>query len=172
MFKAKLIEDKTYYRRRNTQLILFMLAAIPAGLIISSLDAPLWVTILVLAIYVLSFFLMFNNQKVLSAMLGKRWIEIDEEALRIKTDKGKILQSFKINALEKIIVKDHYAMPNENLKDMAAELKGHPKMNYLIITSNDEDIRFDFEIDSYFMADQLHKTIQYWNNKGHVIETA
>jgi len=172
MFKAKLIDDKTYYHRRNKQMVLFLLLTIPVGLLPAALEAPPWATILVLGAYITTFIFMVNNQKLMLSNLGTRLIEIDGEELRVKSNKGKLLQSFEINSLQKISVKDAYGIPNDNLKDMAFEIVGNPKMNYVILTANDQNFRFDFEIDSYYMTDQLIDVIQHWKTKGYTIETA
>lgn len=170
MFKAKLIENESYYKLRSKQLLLFLLPAIPLGLIISFYQIPIWITVIIIGIYILATVLMIRNQKRINSVLGNKLIEIDEEEIRIRSKKGIQSETFNLSAVDKIILKSEYSMPQETLKEVGKELTGNTKKNYLILQQNNQSKRLDFEVDSYYMINQLNKIIENWKVKGYNIE--
>lgn len=167
MFKAKLIEDKTYYRLRRRQLLFLLLPAIPFGILVNFFDLPIWLTTIGLGAYILILYFGVKNQKGMFSLLGNRIIEIDYDAIRIKSKNGMSLESFDPNSVQLIRIKESYNIPNEKVKDMTREAKGNPTTNYISILTNDQELRFDFELDSYYMITQLDKVISHWKNKGY-----
>jgi len=111
-----------------------------------------------------------KKSKQLSLVLGNRLIEIKIDEIRIKSKKGIEEETIKLNKLEKIILKDEYSMPQETIKEIGQELTGKTKQNYIIIHQNNKKRQFDFEIDSYYMINQLNKLIESWKMKGYNIE--
>ncbi|PHN01293.1 hypothetical protein [Flavilitoribacter nigricans] len=170
MFKAKLIENKKYYRLRSKQLVLMLLPSIPIGLIVNFYQIPIWVTVLMIGLYIVAIILMARNQKQITANLGNKIIEIDEEAIRIKSKKGVEDELISLNEVEKIILKDEYSMPQGTIREVGQELTGKTKQNYLIIYQDSRKRQLDFEVDSYFMVNQLNKLIEIWKMKGYNIE--
>ena len=170
MFKAKLIKNKNYYKLRRKQLLLMFLSPIPMGLLVNFYQIPIWVTILMIGLYIAAIILLARNQKQLSLVLGNRLIEIKIDEIRIKSKKGIEEETIKLNKLEKIILKDEYSMPQETIKEIGQELTGKTKQNYIIIHQNNKKRQFDFEIDSYYMINQLNKLIESWKMKGYNIE--
>ena len=169
MFKAKLIEEADYYRLRRKHLILFLLIAIPTGILANFYELPLWLTIIGLIVYVLFFAFAIRNQKGMSSLLGHRMIEIDEDEIRIKTKNGKDVETFSPKSLTRIIVKEKYTIPHESMSDLTKEAKGKPTINYISIHSNQKEHRFDFELDSHYMISQLEKVISGWKSHGYQV---
>ena len=171
MFKAKLIDNNSYYKLRRLQLLLMLLPGIPLGLIINFYQIPIWLTIVMIGLYILSIILMVRNQKQLISMLGNKLIEINEQEIRIKSKKGIIQEIIKLDNIEKLLIKDNYSIPQETIKEIGKEITGDTKQNYLILQLNGENRKLDFEIDSYYMIGQLNKTIENWKTSGYKIES-
>ena len=106
----------------------------------------------------------------MNSLVGKRVIELDETGIRIKSKNGGTEESFKLNIIEKIILKKEYGIPQESIKEVVDEVKGNQKKNYLILQQNNEKRKFNFEIESYYMISQLNKIIEGWSKKGYNIE--
>ena len=170
MFKAKLIANEDYYKLRSKQLLLMLLPSIPFGLLVNFYQIPIWLTILMMGLYIGAIFLMVRNQKQISSVLGNKLIEIDIDEIRIKSKNGADDETIKLNGVEKIILKDEYSMHLETIKEVGQELAGKAKQNFVILQQDNERRRLDFEVDSYYMVNQLNKLIESWKIKGYEIE--
>ena len=170
MFKAKLIENQNYYKLRSKQLLLMLLPAISIGLLVNFYQIPTWVTILMVGLYVTAIILMTRNQKQINSVLGNKLIEIDVDEIRIKSKKGTEEETIKLKEVERIILKDEYSMPQETIKEVGQEITGKTKQNFLILHQDSKKRQLDFEIDSYYMINQLNKLIESWKLKGYNIE--
>ena len=170
MFKAKLIENESYYALRSKQVFLMLLPAIPMGLIVNYFQFPTWAVILTIGLYLLAIFMMSKNQKKLNAIVGNKQIEMDEKEIRIKTKKGKEEEIIALENVDKLILTDTYSMPQETMREVGKEMAGNTKQNYLIVQQNNNKRKLDFEIDSYFMIKQLDKIIEKWELNGYNIE--
>lgn len=170
MFKAKLIESKNYYKLRSKQVLFMLLPSIPLGLVVIFYLIPIWLTILMIGLYIATIIIMARNQKQMISVLGKKMIEIDRDEIRIKSTQGKEEETIKLNKVEKIILKDKYSIPQETIKEFGEELVGKVKQNYLILLQNNHERKLDFEIDSYYMINQLNSLIDTWKMQGYKIE--
>ena len=170
MFKAKLIEDKKYYSLRSNQLILMFLPSIPIGIIILFYRIPIWINALMIVFYIAAIILTAKIQRKINSILGNKFIEIDNEEIRIKSKKGINEETIDLNKVEKIILKDEYSFHQETIKEVGQELTGKTKQNFVIIQQNSQERQFDFEFDSYYMINQLNKMIETWKMKGYNIE--
>ncbi len=171
MFRARLIENKSYYKLRVKQIFLLFLLLIPGNIIINFYEPPTWIAILILALYIGMIILVVRNQKKIRSVTGNKLIEMDNDEIRIKSKKGIEEEKIKLNNIEKIILKDQYSMPQETMKEVGQELTGKIKQNYIIINQDNEERRFDFEFDSYYMINQLNDLIKSWKTKGYNIES-
>ena len=170
MFKAKLIEDREYYSRRKIKVIFYFLPAIPAAFIINYYGFSIWVTILAIVTYVTIIVIGLRNQNRLTALSKEREMELDDSALRVKS-KGKLPSiDIQLNTIDKITIPKGYGMPEESMKDIANEMSGNAKKNFVIISSSNQTQRFDFIIESYYMLKQFESTIESWVKKGYTIE--
>ena len=170
MFKAKLIENESYYKLRSRQLLLFLLPSVLAGFIANFYLLPVWATIIAIGLYTLIIILTIRSHKQMKSISGDKSLEIDEHEIRIKSSKGKREEVIKLNEVEKIILKEEYSIPQETMKEIGQELAGSTKQNYLIIQQNSRNRRLDFGIESYYMIKQLNKLIKNWESKGYEIE--
>lgn len=171
MFKAKLIENEKYYKLQRKQLFLTILLFIPIYLFVSFYKIPIWVTILIIGIFVATVIFTSRNQKRINSILGNKLIEIDMDEIRINSKNGATEESIKLDEVERMILKNEYSIPQETLKEMGQELTGNIKQNFIILYKDSQKRQFDFEIDSYYMINQLNKLIETWRTKGYKIET-
>jgi len=170
MFKAKLIEDQSYYPLRGKQALLAFIPSILIGVLVNVFQLPLWITILSIGIYVFVLILFLKNQKALNSAAGNRLIEINDTAIKIKSKNKTVQEVIKIEEVEKITLTESYQIPQESVQAIAGEIKGKHQKNYLMIQQKNKNRRFDFEIDSYYMITQLNKIIDYWISQGYQIE--
>lgn len=171
MFKAKLIENEKYYKLQRKQLFLTILLFIQIYLFVSFYKIPIWVTILIIGIFVATVIFTSRNQKRINSILGNKLIEIDMDEIRINSKNGATEESIKLDEVERMILKNEYSIPQETLKEMGQELTGNIKQNFIILYKDSQKRQFDFEIDSYYMINQLNKLIETWRTKGYKIET-
>lgn len=170
MFKAKLIEKENYYKLRSKQLLLMLLPSIPIAFLVQFYQIPIWVSVLMIGVYITLFVYILKNQKQINAILGNRIIEMDQNEIIIKSKKGVEEERINLNNVEKIILNDEYKMAQENLKDFGEELRGKAKRNYIILQQNGHKRQLDFEIDSHYKINQINKLIENWEKNGFIIE--
>ncbi len=169
MFKGNLIENKSYYKLRSKQLLFILLPSIAIGFLVNFDKMPLWITIGAIVFYVVVVIMTFKNHKAMQKVANKK-IEIDQNKIVIKEANGTVIEIIEVENVNKLIVKDDYKMAQETLKDLQEEIKGNPEEHYLILESNKMQKRYDFVIESYYMAKQLKKLVQEWQNKNVLIE--
>ncbi len=166
MFKAKLIDDPAYYKLRKKLLILGLPAAILMGLFFGQTQIHLPYFLAILTLIGIMTAWRIHTHKRSASMVRNRSIEISPETIRILSDHGKILETIPVSELDRIAVKETYALPEETIQDLVREIKGHGLENYMIIQQGDEERRFDFYLDSHYMIEQLKKVIADWQTRG------
>jgi hypothetical protein len=171
MFKASLIENQKYYKLKRKLLLIGIPSAILIGFIANFWEFPfLWFTvILVLTIGIM--FIQNRIHKRISFFTNNRGIEIDDEFIRIKSKSGEIEEQINIDSVNKIVVKNNYSFPEENLKEIFREMKGDQLKNFIIINIGGQSKKFEFTMDSYYMIEQIKKVINHWQTKGINIQT-
>lgn len=170
MFKAKLIEDKSYYKLRSRQLIYILIPAFAIGLSVNFYHIPLWASALGGVIYIAMVLIMSRTRKLMSALLGNKIIEIENNQIRIKSKNGSDLETIDLDNVEKVILKKEYGLSQETLKEISLEARGKRKENFIIIEQANKQQQYDFEFDSYYMISQLEKAIEGWTKRGYKIE--
>jgi len=170
MFKAKLIENNKYYNLKNKQLLWVVIPVILLGVIGSLVENSVWLTIVIIILYLLVFLFMIRNKLQINSTIGDRILEIDSKKIRIKSQKTILEETIDLDKVEKLILKKEYVIPQERLKDVREGLEGKTTENYLIVQKDNQDRRFDFAIDTHYMITQLEKLIQSWESKGYQIE--
>lgn len=168
--KAKLIEDQKYYLLRSKKFWMMFLPAIPVSIIFNLFEASLWVISGFVVLYIGLIIYDYLNQKRMRKYSENKMVEMDAEEIRITTKKGEVVEAVHLSKLEKIILKDDYSMPMENLKDIGQELTGNYKQNYVMLQRGGQQKRWDFEVDSYYMFNQLKKLIGEWEMRGFWVE--
>ncbi len=169
MFKAKLIENQSYYRLRSKQQILALFVPIPVTFIVCSHLTPLWIPVLIAGLYITLLAVMATNQKKIASLLSNKVVEMDADEIRIKSSQGIPQEAIHLDDVHRIVLSDTYLMPQETIKEMGRELVGKAKQNHVILYLNNRKRRLDFEIDSYYMKDQLSKVLDMWK-KAYSIE--
>ncbi|MEL6942581.1 MAG: hypothetical protein AAFO82_07925, partial [Bacteroidota bacterium] len=166
----KLIEKKDYNRLKRTQMIILLVTLLPIGFVSSFYEAPNWLTIVFIGIYAVLLVLMIKSQRQMMDMTNKRFLELDQEEIRIKSTKNQGEECIQLGDVQKLIVKENYSIPQEDLKEIANEVKGNLQANYLVVQQEGKKRKLDFELDSYYMLTQLNKMIELWRKKGYKIE--
>jgi hypothetical protein len=166
MFKAKLIEREGYYKLRRRQLLIIVLITFPMGVIVSTNSIPLWAILLVIGISIPLMIFMLRNRRLIDAILNNRTIEIDTDEIRIKTKKGTIAETIILQDVDKLSLLKQYALPQETMKDLSEELSGKAIQNKVILQQNGTIRKFDFEIESHYMVNQINKLIEHWKTQG------
>jgi len=144
MFKAPLIESLTYYQLRRRQLIISLLALIPMGLLMELFEWPVWLGILLGIVYLLAIILMFKDQKRIKEASEKNIIEIGADFITIQSKNSDHKTRINLDNVDEIIVKKEYGLPEESLKDIAGELTGKHKKNFITLKQEDQKHTFEF----------------------------
>lgn len=170
MFKAKLIENDSYYDLRSKQLLLTFIISIPMGMIVNYFHLSNWVTLLMIGVYILMFIFLWKNQKKIQSIFGNKKIEMSEYEIKIESKNGIQEEIINLKDVDKFILKEKYSMPQETVKEVGSEMVGITKQNYLILQHKNHTRKLDFEVESYYMIKQLNKLIKKWELKGYNIE--
>ncbi|TNE65972.1 MAG: hypothetical protein EP344_02735 [Bacteroidetes bacterium] len=166
MFRANLIDTPDYYKLRRQLLLFGFLLSGFMGLLANFYTIPhLWL-IIVLILTGLVFYYFFQTQKEVTATTGNRKIEIDSGYIRVKSNAGKILEEINLEQADRITVQETYGIPAENIHEVIKELRGENLQNVLIIHYKGHQRRFDFILDSYYMIEQLKKSVDAWKASG------
>ena len=159
MFKGILIENQSYYHLRSNGLWYSLLFSIVTGLLVNFYQLPMWITIGAITLYIALMFVTSRNQKAFREARNKR-IEIGLDKIQIKEVSGNIIETINIETHDKIIVKNDYKMAQESINDIKEEMKGNTEKHFLILDQHNKQRRFDFEIESYYMLNQLNKIVK------------
>lgn len=170
MFKAKLIEREGYYKLRRRQLLFVVVITFPMGVIVSTNSIPLWAILLIIGISIPLLILSLRNRRLIDSILSNRTIEIDTDEIRIKTKKGRITETISLQEVDKLSLLKQYALTQETMKDISQELSGKAIKNKVILQQNGTIRKFDFEIESHYMVNQINKLIEHWQTQGITIE--
>ncbi len=179
MFKTKLIESKDFYYYRRKLLILTF-ASIPVyssvyGLLnISLLKSNIYAVILLMGVITASVFVLrkqYKLRKKTDILIKNKRIEVSDKTIQIINADKSLDVEYEINELSHLIVKDVYAIPEENIKDFIDEFRGDGRKNYIIYKTDNKSVRFDFVIDSYYMIEQLKKVVTGWKANNVRVES-
>ena len=140
------------------------------GVIVSTNSITLWAILLVIGISIPLMIFSLRNRRLIDAILNNRTIEIDIDEIRIKTKKGTIAETIILQDGDKLSLLKQYALPQETMKDLSEELSGKAIQNKVILQQNGTIRKFDFEIESHYMVNQINKLIEHWKTQGLTIE--
>jgi hypothetical protein len=170
MFKAKVIDGADYYVFRRKQLLLMLLPTLPYAFVVNFFQLPMMLSVFAFVGYVLLIVLHLRNQRKLQSLVGNSFLEASDDRLVLKSNKGAELKVFSVANVDRFIAKEKYVLYQENMKEIASEVKGNPTCNYLVLCVGSERVRFDFEVDSFYMIKQLEKLLDLWKTKGLIVE--
>ncbi|MEZ4907885.1 MAG: hypothetical protein R2771_09685 [Saprospiraceae bacterium] len=106
-----------------------------------------------------------------TALIAHKIIEIDDNSIQIKSHDVQVSEITQLKDIQEIKVKDKYSLPQETMKEFFKEVFSKPKENFLIININNQEKRYDFVIDSYYMISELNNIIENWKSQGFNIQT-
>lgn len=165
MFIAKIIEDKRYYQLRNIAWFLMLLftGAVLAAILIALffpnvflVDDWILPEIGIMAPFLIGGIIMFIAHK---KYFGKRKILCDEESIIIENGKP---EEIPINDISRIIIGGPIRISQEGDVKKVDDMIHFPDKQYLVLIKKDKILKYDFVIDSYFMATQLRKLLKTW----------
>lgn len=151
-------------------MLFYFLPAIPVAFIVNFYDLPVWMVVLAVGAYAAIIVLAMNNQKKLVALSQDRTLELDDHTLRIKSKGNNPPVEINVDAIDKISISKGYGIPEESMKDIAHELSGDGKKNFIVVSTGQQTQRFDFIIESYYMLGQFEQTIDAWVKRGCSVE--
>lgn len=172
MFRAKLIDNVSYYKSKRIQLVLLILPIFPIGLGVNLYFDSLALSLLSLFLYAGILVLIVRNQKQLAEFSGTRSLEIGEEEIVIKKNESGAREVIRVADVDKFMLPANYSIPQDTAGDILDDLGGKPVQNYLTLVQAGEQREFHFEIDSHYMIVQLEKVIQHWRSRGYTLEIA
>ncbi|NUN98998.1 MAG: hypothetical protein HUU01_00125 [Saprospiraceae bacterium] len=170
MFKANLINSPQYYKVRRFALIMFLYPGALVVVVVGQLPWYWAVPVFLLAMGIDLWKIKVNKQaKALST--GHR-IEISDEAIRILSDSGEVVEALNVADASGILVKDAYGIPGDTFSGFFKEVQGKTLQNFIVYQAGTQKVRYDFVIESNYMIEQLKKIIQNWQEKGIVVGMA
>lgn len=168
MVKAKLIENESYFKLRQKQLIVLIIASI-APVVVLNVHTPnawIWVSF---GVYLLGLFIIGKNQKKISEVFGNRSIEMDDSEIRLTSKKRNQYELMVLDGDEVIILEKDYCHDQSVLTEFANDLDSKSKSHSIIIRKGGYERKLQFELDSHYMVTQLKKVIETWTSKGYQI---
>ncbi len=165
MFKAKLIENEKMYRLIQRQVWLVLIPTLPIAALINFKLTPLWLSIVMITVLVLTTIWSILTQKEINALKDKRFIEIDEEEIRIRSTKGEQFEMIPLSNVEELILPNEYSVSEIFLK----QLFGKVKKNYIKLKQNEQNRIIYFELDSEYLVNQLSDVVSSWKRKNYNI---
>jgi len=169
MFKAKLISEHNKYQALKRKLWFFLLISAPLAILFVYVDFPLWLEGIFVVVVLSLFSWMLTTEKSMLNLLNNATIQINEDCIRLISNKKENIETIDLDKVESINVKKDYTLPQETISDIVGEIKGNPIQNFIIIRQSNKDRKLVFEIDSYYMINQLKKLIEIWSKKGYKI---
>lgn len=164
MFKANLINSPQYYKVRRFALIMALYPGALAVVVVARLPWYWAVPVFLLAMGI-DLWKIRANKKVKALSSGHQ-IEISDEAIRILSNSGEVIETLKVADASGILVKEAYGIPGDTLAGLFKEAQGKTLQNFIVYQAGAQKVRYDFVIESYYMIEQLKKVIQNWQAKG------
>ncbi len=159
MFKANLIENKDYYRLKNNKLLLIILIGLSVNFIFIYHQIPFGLMITILSLYIFLIALIIRKLIKLKSVCKDKQVLFGEQEISVINKNGQKEILIDLNKIEKLMVKETYFFSQE-------EIAENTKQNYIIIQKNKQNKRkLAFEIDSYYMINQLNQLISQWKAK-------
>ncbi len=166
MFTANLINSMEYYRLQRFLWLGFLASAV-LGITVAVAFQLLWFwTLLVLIPAIALHVWKLQIDRKAQALARGKQIEVSDAAIRVLTDSGQLLNEWKVADASGILVKETYAIPAEGWDALIAEAKGNVLQNYLVYQSGQQDLRYDFVIESNYKIGQLQQVIRNWRANG------
>jgi len=165
-FKAPLIDNQNFYAKRRAAIILNFISFIIIGLVQFVFeDISILLGFILVAIMVGSTAYLARAQRAMTKMAGQHQLQIDTEEIRILDQQKAVVESYRVEDLDRIQVDHCFNVETESLNDLMAELKGEPMKNSISIEYKGKRQRLEFLIDSYYMLVQLQKVLKAWREQ-------
>jgi len=170
MFKAKLINDSSYYALRSKHLVIGLLPGVVLAFLVQPLNLSWWILVLLGGFYIALMYMMMKNQKKMHEMAGSWTIELDNKEITLRTGDQEIFQTIEVADLDQIIVSPDVGFHQETAKDLVQEAFRQPIINYIKIIKDETVKQYDFELESHYMMVQFEKVVAQWEKMGIIKE--
>jgi len=170
MFKASLIENSQYYELKKKLSILGLFSLIILQILSQFFAVTPFRFALYFCLVILIFYYFWLTQKDLKQVTSKKKLEMNNQSILIKGKSSELLEEIKLTEVEKIVLKNEYALQEENLKNSVKQLKGEVNQDYILLHTTNGQRRIDFTLDSHYMTEQLKKVIASWKEAGYPIK--
>ena len=166
MLRLKLINKDRYSRKRKYRAYLVHLHLLLCFASMAWSYNP-WIILLVwLVPSVLFFILFFIIEKRTLPKDSRTFMEMDEYALKVTSEKGGEPEIIPWEKVDTLFVKEEYSFPGETAKELWLEMAGKIKNNYFVLEMANNKRRFDFEFDSLYRIKQLENVLDKCREKG------
>lgn len=168
MFKAKLIENPRYYKLIRYQLLFFILIFIPYTVIIEYLGvSERWsLVLLIMFLPILGGLIYIFFTKPFNRCISRKILEIEDYHIRIVNFNGLDITEWDVNEADTIVTSKDYYLPNDEHISWLNKVRRPPHHNFLEIKKGKQKSRFEFHLDSHYMALQIKKAVDNWVAKG------
>ena len=170
MLQLKLIESPDYYRRRRWITIIQLFMTAPIIAVIYAFDMPIWAIVLLVAGYIGLLIFTRKNFNKMQALTNLRKLEMEEDRIRIHGPGKEDHLDVSLQEVNKILIPEALKIPMDSLPDLNRETVGKPIKNYIILSTRDQQYRFDFVVDSHYMISKLEGLFKTWTRKGYQVE--
>ena len=159
-FKAKLIDDESYYDKRKALLLINLFSLVVLGVLEQVYELNSMLGILYLLGAGLSLAYLVKLQRDMEQQVGNYRLEFDASGLRLLDKSGEVVEQYPIEDVERLKLDHSYqTVTDESLKDMFKTLKGQPARNRIVVHHKDGRRCFEFLIDTHYMVVQLKKVV-------------
>lgn len=165
MFKANIIEGKSYYTDRRNSFLWMIVPSVLIGIIVNLFNFPVWVMVYFILFFIGVQVVRFNNIVKVKKASSHRTIELDESEIRIMNSNGGIESRFPISDIEGIKTNYDFSIPFETLESMKEEVTGKFTKNYLEFSNHNKEKRYEFELTTHYSIVQLKKLLEFWESK-------
>ena len=160
MFKAKLIDNPDFYRIRQKLIWIGFPTSILIGIIGAFIveGNSIWIAMGVLGL-IIAFIWEVRAQKSFAKLDNGSVISISNSVLELKTSTDEIFERIPLEKATEVVVKSTYQIYGEKLIDIWKEMIGRPQVSFIELHIDQHYHRFEFLVDSYYMLEQLKKSI-------------
>jgi len=170
-FKAKIISNDLYHEYKR--LGIFGSIVLSVGITLSTEILPLGSlaqVVLFVAIAMFSY-QSLKMQRTMQNLLNRQRIEITGEAIKTIDQNNIVSEQINICNAKEIIVDDRYTYAEDSAGAFWKMIAKKPLSNNLTIKSKNKEYRYQFLIESHYMAVQIDKIISGWKREGYQVVT-
>ena len=165
MFRAKHIANRKYYDWRRL-LLIGSVVWFPLQIITLSFNPVIWVLYAFFACILVIVFLMSGLQHKIKRQLEESVVEMYPDRITVRDKTGQQIDHIALGATSHIAISKPNEIIDYSFWEQLKNMIGKGRETYVRINSDDHAKRFDFLLDSYYLAKQLDKVVALWEQRG------